>query len=95
MVLNPLVRGGHSVICLLHYLRNLGAAYAGPLVILFIDEEEGIKAVLPHMKEVVVGGLMMPCLRLRVINEQSTMNSRLPIVDCSLLIVHCSLLIVN
>ncbi len=42
----------------LHYPRKLGASDEGPLMILFIDEEERIRLILPHLKEVLGEGLI-------------------------------------
>jgi PII-like signaling protein len=51
--------GGYGVKRHLHYPRKFGAADEGPLMILFIDEEEKINGVLPHLKEVVAEGLVV------------------------------------
>jgi PII-like signaling protein len=42
----------------LHHLRGIGTVDESPLMILFIDDEEKVKAVLPHLKEVVSDGLI-------------------------------------
>jgi uncharacterized protein len=51
--------GGYGIKRHLHYPRKIGAADEGPLMILFIDEEEKIRGVLPHLKEVVSEGLIV------------------------------------
>lgn len=51
--------GGFGVKRHLHYPRKIGAADEGPIMILFIDEEEKINGVLPHLKEVVAEGLIV------------------------------------
>lgn len=43
----------------LHKPRSLGAMDEGPIMIMFIDEEEKVKAVLPHLKEVLGDGLII------------------------------------
>lgn len=43
----------------LHYPREIGASGEGPIMILFIDEEEKIRGLLPHLKEVVAEGLIV------------------------------------
>ena len=43
----------------LHYPRKIGASGEGPIMILFIDDEEKIRDVLPHLKEVVAEGLIV------------------------------------
>ena len=43
----------------LHHTRTIGSADEGPLMILVIDEEEKLRAVLPHLKEVMRDGLMV------------------------------------
>ncbi len=39
--------------------RKFGAADEGPMMILFADEEGKVRAVLPHLKEVVKEGLIL------------------------------------
>ena len=43
----------------LHHTRTIGSADEGPLMILVIDEEDKLRAVLPHLKEVMRDGLMV------------------------------------
>jgi PII-like signaling protein len=43
----------------LHHPRTLGTVDECPVMILFIDEEEKVLAVLPHIKEVVREGLIV------------------------------------
>jgi len=43
----------------LHHTRTIGSADEGPLMILVIDEEEKLRAVLPHLKEVMRDGLIV------------------------------------
>lgn len=43
----------------LHRLKELGTVDESPLMILFIDEKEKVDAVLPHLKEIVNGGLIV------------------------------------
>ena len=42
----------------LHYPRRLGASDEVPLMIVFIDEEERVRSVLPHLRELLPNGLM-------------------------------------
>ncbi len=42
----------------LHEPQKVAASDALPVMIVFIDEDEKVKAVLPHLKELVAGGLM-------------------------------------
>jgi PII-like signaling protein len=51
--------GGYGVKRHLHYPRRIGASGEGPIMILFVDEEEKIREVLPHLKEVVAEGLIV------------------------------------
>ena len=51
--------GGYGVKRHLHYPRKIGASGEGPMMILFIDEEEKIRGILPHLKEVVAEGLIV------------------------------------
>ena len=43
----------------LNYPKRLGAADEEPLMIIFIDEEEKVREVLPHLKEIVKEGLIV------------------------------------
>jgi PII-like signaling protein len=43
----------------LHSPKRLGATDERPLMIMFIEDEDKVKAVLPHMKEVVKHGLII------------------------------------
>ena len=43
----------------LHYPRKIGAADEGPIMIMFVDIEEKVHLVLPHLKEVVREGLIV------------------------------------
>ena len=43
----------------LHKPRSFGAVDEGPIMIIFIDEEEKVNTVLPHLKEVLGDGLMI------------------------------------
>ncbi len=43
----------------LHHPGALGAVDEGPIMILFIDEDEKVRAVLPLVKEVVHDGLVV------------------------------------
>lgn len=51
--------GGYGAKRHLHNPRKIGAADEGPMMILFIDEEEKVRGVLPHLKEVVAEGLII------------------------------------
>ncbi len=51
--------GGYGHKRHLHYPKKIGAADEVPLMIVFVDEEEKIQAVLPHLKEVVKEGLII------------------------------------
>jgi len=51
--------GGYGEKRHLHYPRKLGASDEGPLMILFIDEDEKINSVLPHLKEAVAEGMIV------------------------------------
>ncbi len=45
-----------------HHLQEptrLGAADAVPLIVVFVDDEEKVAAVLPHVKQVVSEGLIV------------------------------------
>ena len=50
--------GGYGHKRHLHYPKKIGAADEVPLMILFVDEEAKVRAVLPHLKEVVKEGLI-------------------------------------
>lgn len=43
----------------LHHPRKIGGMDEEPIMITFIDEEEKVRAVLPHLKEVVKEGLIV------------------------------------
>ncbi len=43
----------------LHAPRKIGGMDEQPVMILFIDEEEKVRAVLPHLKEIVKEGLIV------------------------------------
>ena len=43
----------------LHHTRTIGSADEGPLMILAIDEEAKMRAVLPHLREVMRDGLIV------------------------------------
>ncbi len=43
----------------LHEPSRLGATDALPLVIVFVEEEHKVAAVLPHLKEIVSEGLIV------------------------------------
>jgi PII-like signaling protein len=43
----------------LHHLKEIGTVDERPLMILFVDLEEKIKPVLPHLKEVMRDGLIL------------------------------------
>lgn len=51
--------GGYGAKRHLHYPKKIGAADEGPLMILFIDDEEKVNTVLPHLKEIVREGLII------------------------------------
>lgn len=42
----------------LHHPRTIGGADEGPIMILFIDDAEKIRAVLPRVREVVKEGMI-------------------------------------
>ena len=42
----------------LHNPRNLGNVDESPIMILFIDEEEKVNKVLPHIKEIIKEGVI-------------------------------------
>lgn len=43
----------------LHHPQNLGNVDENPIMIMFIDEEEKVEQVLPHLKEVLNQGLIV------------------------------------
>ncbi len=43
----------------LHHPRGLGTVDEGPIMIMFIDEEDKVKTVLPHLKEILHDGLIV------------------------------------
>lgn len=51
--------GGYGRKHHLHHPKHFGAADEEPIMIMFIDEEERVRAVLPHIKEVVKEGLIV------------------------------------
>jgi len=51
--------GGYGHKRHLHYPRKIGAADEGPIMIMFVDAEEKVRHVLPHLKEVVKEGLIV------------------------------------
>ena len=51
--------GGYGKKKHIHYPRRFGGSDEGPLMILFIDEEEKVTTVLPHLREVVREGLIV------------------------------------
>lgn len=51
--------GGYGHKRHLHYPKKIGAADEAPLMILFVDEDAKVNAVLPHLKEVVREGLII------------------------------------
>jgi PII-like signaling protein len=42
----------------LHFPRKIGGADEGPIMIVFVDSEEKVRAVIPHLKETVRQGLI-------------------------------------
>ena len=42
----------------LHHPKKIGNVDENPIMIVFIDEEEKVKKVLPHLKEVINEGLI-------------------------------------
>jgi PII-like signaling protein len=50
---------GYGVKHHLHNPRKLGNVDEEPLMIVFIDDEERVRAVLPHLKDVVKEGLIV------------------------------------
>ncbi len=51
--------GGFGAKHHLHFPRKLGTADEGPLLLLFIDTEEKVRRVLPHLKVVLQQGLIV------------------------------------
>ncbi len=51
--------GGFGAKRHLHYPKHFGAADEGPIMIVFIDEEDKVNSILPHLKEVVHEGLIV------------------------------------
>ena len=51
--------GGYGRKKHLHFPRRFGATDEGPLMILFIEQETKVRAVLPHLKEIVHEGLIV------------------------------------
>jgi len=45
----------------LHHLKGLGTVDESPLMIFFVDEEDKVKSILPHIKEIVNDGLIVTC----------------------------------
>jgi len=45
----------------LHHSKILGSVDDEPLMIVFIDEDEKIRSVLPHIKEILKEGLITLC----------------------------------
>jgi uncharacterized protein len=43
----------------LHHPQTLGSFDERPLMIVFIDEDSSVQAVLPHIRDVVKGGLIV------------------------------------
>jgi PII-like signaling protein len=43
----------------LHHTKGIGTVDEGPIMILFVDDEEKVRGVLPHIKEVIKGGLIV------------------------------------
>ncbi len=52
-------QGGYGHKRHLHEPRKFGAADEGPMMILFADEEQNVRAVLPPLKEIVKEGLIL------------------------------------
>ncbi len=51
--------GGYGHKHHLHLPKRIGATDEAPILIVFIDEEEKILGVLPHLKEVIKEGLIV------------------------------------
>jgi PII-like signaling protein len=43
----------------LHHTKGIGTVDEGPIMILFVDDEEKVRGVLPHIKEVIKDGLIV------------------------------------
>jgi PII-like signaling protein len=43
----------------LHHTKGIGTVDEGPIMILFVDEEEKVRGVLPHIKDVIKDGLIV------------------------------------
>ncbi len=43
----------------LHHPRKIGGMDEEPIMIVFVDEEDKVRAVLPHLKEIVREGLIV------------------------------------
>ena len=43
----------------LHHTKGIGTVDEGPIMILFVDDEEKVRNVLPHIKEVIRDGLIV------------------------------------
>ena len=52
-------KGGFGSKRHLHFPKKLGAADEGPMMLLFIDSEEKVREVLPHLKMVLHEGLIV------------------------------------
>ncbi len=51
--------GGFGVKRHLHHPKGFSATDEGPIMIVFVDEEEKVKSVLPHLKQIVNEGLII------------------------------------
>ncbi|MCX6174458.1 MAG: DUF190 domain-containing protein [Ignavibacteriales bacterium] len=51
--------GGYGTKHHLHFPRKFGGSDEGPLMIMFIDNEEKVKNILPHLKEIIKEGLII------------------------------------
>ncbi len=51
--------GGYGHKHHLNFPRQIGASDEGPIMLMFIDEEQKVRTVLPHIKEVVRDGLIV------------------------------------
>jgi PII-like signaling protein len=43
----------------LHHPDGLGTSDEGPIMVVFVDEEEKVRSVLPHLKKVIQEGLIV------------------------------------
>ncbi len=43
----------------LHHLKGIGTVDESPLMILFIDEEDKVNLILPHLRKVIDDGLII------------------------------------